>query len=75
MSLNEEVGQRIKKYRTEKRISQQELGDRLGLTKSFVSKLETNRKKISLDRIESISNVLDIDPKQLLVDEQGDDDG
>lgn len=69
MSLNEEVGQRIKKMRKLKGITQQELADRLGVTKSYMSRLESGQKKISLDRIESISTVLDIVPKQLLVDE------
>lgn len=69
LSLNKQVGQRIKKKRIEKGITQQELGDRLGYNKSYVSRLETGRMKISLDKIESISNALDIDSKQLLVDE------
>jgi transcriptional regulator with XRE-family HTH domain len=69
MSLNEEVGQRIKRKRREKNITQQSLADSLGVSKSYVSRLETGQKKISLDRIETISIKLNVKTRELLIDD------
>jgi transcriptional regulator with XRE-family HTH domain len=68
MKLIEEVGKRIRLFRNQKGMSLEELGEKIGVSKSFVSKIENGKKPISLERIESISKALDIEVEYLLVD-------
>jgi transcriptional regulator with XRE-family HTH domain len=66
--LLEEVGNRIRLFRKKKGMSQEELGVKLGLTKSYISRLETGKKPISLGRIETVASVLEVNVDYLLVD-------
>lgn len=68
MKLIAEVGNRIRLFRKQKGMSQEELGNRLGLTKSYISRLENGKKPISLDRLETIAEVLEVNVDYLLVD-------
>ena len=49
-------------------MSQDDLGDKLGVTRSFVSKMENGKKKISLEHVEKIAKILNVLPEDLLVD-------
>jgi len=44
-------GERIKKIRQELKLSQQDLGDILDVSKQFVSNVETNRKILNNDKL------------------------
>jgi transcriptional regulator with XRE-family HTH domain len=68
VKLIEEVGKRIRLFRNQKGMSLEELGEKVGVSKSFMSKMENGKKPISLERIESISKALDIEVEFLLVD-------
>ncbi|TYS91948.1 helix-turn-helix domain-containing protein [Rossellomorea aquimaris] len=68
MELIEQVGRRIQEIRKIRGMSQDELGDKLGVTRSFISKLENGKKKISLEHVENIAKILHIEPTDLLVD-------
>jgi transcriptional regulator with XRE-family HTH domain len=68
MELIEQVGRRIQELRKIRGMSQDHLGDKLGVTRSFVSKMENGKKKISLEHVERIAQILNVLPEDLLVD-------
>ncbi|MCP1159359.1 helix-turn-helix domain-containing protein [Bacillus infantis] len=55
------IGLMIKDQRTKMGLSQTELADKLGVTKSFMSKLESGKKPISLKRLAELGSILQID--------------
>lgn len=62
------LGKRIAYYRNEHHISQEELGQRLYLSRQYISRLETGLQHPSLDTIVDIANELSISADKLLVD-------
>jgi transcriptional regulator with XRE-family HTH domain len=52
------VGKLIRAYRTHNEISIQELALRLGVTKGYISNIETGKKEISLDKALNICEAL-----------------
>jgi transcriptional regulator with XRE-family HTH domain len=52
------VGKLIRAYRTQNDISIQELALRLGVTKGYISNIETGKKEISLDKALSLCESL-----------------
>lgn len=61
-----EVGSRIRELRDASGMTGQELADALGVCRSFVGDLETNRTVPSLKRLISISKALGCSPLRLL---------
>lgn len=55
------IGLMIKNQRIKMGLSQTELADKLGVTKSFMSKLESGKKPISLKRLAELGAILEID--------------
>ena len=64
----ESIGKRIKHYRTEKRLSQEELGEAVSVNSQHVSNIELGRRYPSLELIISIANALDVSADDLLTD-------
>ena len=62
------VGKNIKKFRTTKQMTQDELADRSGLSNSHISNIENGWTKVSLDAFLRIANALDVTPNELLSD-------
>lgn len=58
MNSMETIGSRIREVRQIKGLSQTELGQRIGYTKSSVSEWESGKKLISLDVLQKIARVL-----------------
>jgi transcriptional regulator with XRE-family HTH domain len=64
-----EVGQKIRKARLEKRMTQQELGDLVGVQKSAVAKYESGRVvNIKRSTLLKISKALGMAPGELITD-------
>ena len=65
-----DIGQKIKTARLSKGLTQQELGELLGVQKSAIAKYE-NGKVVNIKRstLKKISNILEIRPSEL-IDEQ-----
>lgn len=64
-----EVGQKIKKARLEKGMTQQELGDIIGVQKSAIAKYESGRVvNIKRNTLQKIAKALDIRPSELVFD-------
>lgn len=59
------IGRNIEKYRKLKRISAEELGRRVGLTKKTIRRYETGEIRIINDRVIAIADALSIDPALL----------
>lgn len=71
-SLN--IGSKIKETRTRLGMSQKDLADKIGLTSSFVSQIESNQISPSLNSFLQIANALGINPTMLLHKEKRRDD-
>lgn len=60
-----QIGLQIRKIREEKKLSLEELGKRIGITKGYMSKLETGQKPINLKNLHLIANALGVDVTEL----------
>ena len=60
------IGKRIKQARIERKISQEELAEKLNFSISFLSRLETGRSQINLKRLIQVSKILDVTTDFLL---------
>lgn len=65
-----ELGTRIKKARLEKGLTQQELGDIIGVQKSAIAKYESGRVvNIKRSTLQKIASALDIRPSEFIFEE------
>ena len=65
-----EIGQKIKKARLERGLTQQELGDIVGVQKSAIAKYECGRVvNIKRSTLQKIASALDIRPSELIFTE------
>lgn len=69
MISNEEIGLRIKNLRKEKNLSQEELGEKIGISKQAVSYLESGRNQISLDILDKLHTIFNISIDELFYGE------
>ena len=59
MSINyRKLGQKIKQFSLTKGLSQEELAEKCNLSTSYISYIETGKKKINFSQLEKISNEL-----------------
>ncbi len=68
MSLMHIFASNVRKYRSEKGLSQEALADLAGLHRTYISAVERERRNISIDNIENIAAALDIDPYLLFLE-------
>ncbi|WP_258543369.1 helix-turn-helix domain-containing protein [Parvicella tangerina] len=61
-----QVGERIKKYRNMRNITQEEIASNLDISQRAYSKIENNEVQIKLDRLQKIADLLDVDARLLL---------
>lgn len=65
-----EIGQKIKKARLERGLTQQELGDIVGVQKSAIAKYESGRVvNIKRSTLQKIASALNIRPSELIFNE------
>lgn len=67
-----DVGPKIKELRVAKRISQKELAEKVELTPSFISQLESNQISPSLSSFIQICNALGVKPSDILEEKNSD---
>lgn len=61
------IGERVKRFRLEKKLSMTELADQAGVAKSYLSSLERNlQRNPSIQFLEKIASVLDVPVDQLI---------
>ncbi|WP_096189999.1 helix-turn-helix domain-containing protein [Evansella halocellulosilytica] len=58
--LYKDIGDKVKELRKGK-LTQKELGEKLGFSESYMGHLESGRRKISLKMLEKISMIFDVD--------------
>lgn len=66
LSSNEIVRNNIKFHRITKGFTQEKISELLGINEKSYSNLETGRYNISLDRLDEISRILELEPYILL---------
>ena len=62
------IGDRLRKLRREKEISQEYLADRIGVTQAYISSIENNKSDLDSELIMKIAEVFGVSPAALLVD-------
>ncbi|MCH5161876.1 MAG: helix-turn-helix transcriptional regulator [Clostridiales bacterium] len=60
MDIKIAIGKRIKLLRNEIGISQEELADRAGIDRTYITSVECGRRNISIVNIEKIAKALDV---------------
>lgn len=60
------IGKRIRKARKDKGLTQEQLVEKMGVSVAFISKVETGKFHINLDRLSQICNILDVTEGQIL---------
>src|ERR1700736_3457850 len=60
------VGRGVRERRGHLEITQEELGERCGLSRTSVTNLERGRQKVPLHQLQRIADVLDVDLRDLL---------
>lgn len=58
---------RIKELRKEKNVTQQEIADRLGVSKSYISYVESEKTNITLENAFKIADFLSVTLDELIV--------
>ncbi|MBD99368.1 MAG: transcriptional regulator [Verrucomicrobia bacterium] len=61
-----EVGQNIRKIRELKGYTQEYLAKELEISQRNYSRIENNELELNLNRLEKISNILDVSPQQIM---------
>ena len=54
------IAENLKRFRSEKGFSQEELADRAGLHRTFVGAVERAERNISIDNVEKLALALDV---------------
>ena len=65
----QEVGSKIRFLRKEKKMSQLELAEAIGVTQNTIYLIETGQSEMKLGKLFSIAEVLDVTPDKLLPNE------
>ena len=64
--MSYQIGQRIRKFRDLRKISQKELAAKIGVSSSRVSNWEQGTHRPDVDILGAICNALDVSPSELL---------
>ena len=70
MTPSKRFSQNLRGYRTLRRVTQQQLGDRVGLDQSAISRLEKNQQEASITQLVRIAKALKVKAETLLFDEK-----
>lgn len=66
MSLRKVVAKNLRRTRRAKGLSQEELADRAGVNRNYIGMLEREENAATVDILEKLAEVLEIDPAELL---------
>lgn len=61
-----QLGDKIRKLRKKQGISQEELGFRAGVHRTYIGAIERAEQNVSIDNIHKIAKALKVSPKDLL---------
>ncbi|MCH4185138.1 MAG: helix-turn-helix domain-containing protein [Eggerthellaceae bacterium] len=68
MDILSTFGNNVRKFRTERHLSQEAFAEKCGLHRTYISAVERHKRSISLNNIQKIADALDIDTYQLFVE-------
>ncbi|MEB2777457.1 helix-turn-helix transcriptional regulator [Algoriphagus sp. D3-2-R+10] len=68
MEIKEVFGQRVKLLRKAKELSQEELAEKSGLNRPYISAIEQGKRNVSLEVIEKLAEALEIKIKEFFLD-------
>jgi len=60
MDITEKFGLRLKTLRKEKGLSQEELAERSGLNRPYISGIEKGKRNVSIETVEKLSQALHV---------------
>lgn len=66
MTLRQIFATNLRRIRIERELTQEKLADLAGIDRTYVSALERQVYSVSLDTIEKLAQVLDVEPAELL---------
>ena len=64
------IGENIHQYRTLLGLSQQQLGDYLGVTRELISLIEKGKRDISLSKLTKLANLFGVELEDLLEEDK-----
>jgi len=67
MDIIKVFGANVRKYRLEKKFSQEKFAELSGLHRTYISDIECFRRSISLDNIQKIADALGIETYKLFI--------
>jgi transcriptional regulator with XRE-family HTH domain len=62
----EHIGEKIRKIRYLKGLSQEYLATKCGISQNSLSKIELGETKLSIERLTQIANILELTPEEIL---------
>jgi transcriptional regulator with XRE-family HTH domain len=65
----------IREWRKHRELTQEQLAERIGITKSYLSKIESGKKRYDQPFLEAAAEVLRCEPADLIVRDPSDPDG
>jgi transcriptional regulator with XRE-family HTH domain len=68
-NIKQKVGERIKNLRNQNKISQEDLANRAGMARGFVSGVETGKRNITVETLGKILEVLGVSYNDFFNDE------
>ncbi len=69
MDIKEVFGSNLRKFRTEKGLSQEKFAERCGLHRTYISDIERFQRNVSLENIQKIADALQLPAYISLVEE------
>lgn len=66
--INVKLGEKLKTIRTQKGLSQQDVADRLGLTRSAIGFYETGKRTVDIETLFKICDIYNVDVNEVLKD-------
>ncbi|WP_069384155.1 helix-turn-helix domain-containing protein [Halomonas caseinilytica] len=72
MDSRQTFAKNIRRLRQEAGLSQEELANRAGLHRTYISSIECGQRNVSLDNIFALARALDVPASLLLEEKQGD---
>ena len=68
MNILAVFGDNVRRYRNEKRLSQEVFAKKCGLHRTYISAVERHKRSISLNNIQKIADALEVDTYKLFVE-------
>ena len=65
-SLDMRFGEKLRRVRTQKKVSQEVLAEKSGLTRSYIGRIDRGKINVSLATLYKLADALEVTPAELL---------